>query len=514
MKINRRQTSKEVQYQNYLKSQPEGDPLYLPYSKIEHKSNLPRCHPDHIRMIRIIPDKGYIHDPSNFMLPIPKKEFAKKYESNERVQGVCCKISNLLKASRKITGIENLNYIYLITGKRIKSFAQVPDYVTDLVVSESENLEGVGCGLFLTSMPAMMRKSSKSTAVSTSTNFPTQKLSEKPSMKLDKYIADKHKYESIESLIRDYPIPILSRLLKGDKLSMPSDKSKIEAIEERNQKYSAKFMETCRKVEVEDTNFELMPLNEYKRSKSVSPIKKSNPIVSENIDEINFSSGSDEIEEEKKNFSHKLNQIQLKSQTSRQRRQSRLSGPPEAVENFLRRYGLNIRDYQKISNEYKILVMVSSSEKKGFSMKEDTYWKNGENEQHTIAVSYLLASYDFFQKMPQIMQQILFEYFGIEKTIDFQTWICIASNLIYKCSKKPAKIDFICDFLPGKYKRIHALFQQVLKKNVDALKDFKNYECFDLKFNLKRERLKEVFKDGLIQVNEIIDILTSFLNKK
>lgn len=120
--------------------------------------NLPRADPEHLRNITVVKDEGYLLDPNNFKAMIPKESYCSLYENKGKVLGAHCCIEELLKTARLKFGNKDLKYVYLVSGKKVKRFAQIPNYVTQIVVSSYTAMKGVSYGNFYKDLPSSLRK--------------------------------------------------------------------------------------------------------------------------------------------------------------------------------------------------------------------------------------------------------------------------------------------------------------------------------------------------------------------
>lgn len=417
MNINKNLTIKQIKFKQRLNFPLDIDPLDIPSCKFEQETLMLNCPAEHIRMVRIVQDRGFMKDPSNFMIPIPKREFAKIYESNEKVKGICCKISNLLRVARRQTGVQNLIHVYLLTGKRIKSFGQVPDFVNELIVSESERLSGVGFGRHLRDVPTIIRKSSKISINNSTARTSIQKSIERSSLTHIRYVDEKRKRERVEEFSKNYPVSIISRLLIGENLCIPDDRVKIKKLADRNEQFTDRFIKATRK-ENEESDFELLNWD-FKRSVSFSPVKKSQNAKFESESEDLFSSGSESSEETKIELIKQIsNDVLQNTHNISKRKITWLARVPERKIGYLERFGLKPAEYHKIYSEYQSLLLDSAPKTKGVGISE-IHLGQTNNEPYGIYTDYLDKSYDFFNRMPIILRDLLFAHFKIENRIEF-----------------------------------------------------------------------------------------------
>lgn len=84
--------------------------------------------------------------------------------------------------------------------------------------------------------------------------------------------------------------------------------------------------------------------------------------------------------------------------------------------------------------------------------------------------------------------------------------------MIYKCSKRSSKIEFLCNILPTRYKRLLGLFKQTSRDNFDIIEEMKKFGCFDQNLNLDKQKLRIVMVESLIRADSILNTLTDYFD--
>lgn len=510
--------------------------------------------PNHFRSVTAVKDGGFLLDSSNIKVKIPRENFADLYE-DKRLPGYITSIPQLLKLTRDKFQERKFEHVYTINGEKIDSFSYLPDYMTEVIVSSSNSFIGITYGVAYKKCPTFIRKESlkknlnpreylKKTNSSTSSvsNLNIKNTNSRQIIHL-KSLKKKHEnWESIENLRKDYPVDVIVKLLLRDKLSVPDN---IESISNLSKKcYTDRidqFLGLSKEVSTVELDLKTKYRHKYTPSAPPETMKTTPKIItkhgikkahsSDEESSSGFETLSDEISEILPRKSESKVE-KILSETSSHRKDSFIqrvansnfidirqvaNKVPESINisKLNKEFGLSKEHYDKYFVEYTDLAFQSQNAfRHRFSMNEIMQGRL-ENENKGIRLEYLLAKHPFFMKLPHPLLEHLVSYFSLENVLNSKTWIHITSILIHQTASRRIKIHFVENFLPNRYKQLLALFRSTCKDNSrisSFLKKLISFQCFHKDYTLYKERLGSLLTSSEILVNDILDLLTSFVN--
>lgn len=554
-------TLKELRWKEKLFCQPESERIDVPKDKRIDMStmNLPRVDPAHLRNITVVKDEGYLLDPSNFKARIPKEAYCSFYESKGKVLGAYSGVEELLKTARLKFGNKELKYVYLVTGKKIKRFGQIPNYVTQIVVSSNSAMKGVSYGNFYKDMPSSLRKKASVPTSQIITRTPSKKvvhtdrrqtvrsktarvstLTRRSLQRQDSYSKFRGADESIEKLRREYPLDIVTKLIITENHNKHEQRDLLNTMEIKAQYYTEKIKKITQTLNNQDTNIELNPIVKLTRRSSQSAPKISQITTQKthivHNDSSSISSGFESYEDENESSTietesiHELasgigkmrlesyrNSLLINPRFSRRdpvlRQDSGIhSASSDFIKKFMNKFGLTIEKFQLCYSDYRSQLNESSKNHNQVGLRDIMEGRYKE-EANGIRLDYITTHHNFFKKMPDLMRKLILDYYKIEDVIKLEVWIEINCILIYKFSRRTSKIEFVCSFLPSTYKQIFKLLKTTspsLERILNLLQKMLNHSCFDEEFNLDRDKLRMSMLVSDIKADEMISILTEY----
>lgn len=503
----------------------------------------------HFRAVTVVKDGGFLMDPKNVKIKVPSEKHADLYE-NKRLPGYITTIPQLLKLARDKFQERKLDYVYTINGDKIERFGCLPDYMTEVVVSCSSKFIGITYGGAYKKAIKFMRKQSarrstdpkeylkkpKSTASSLS-NFNTRNSTNKQILNMKALKRPQENSESIETLRKDYPLDVIVKLLMKDKLAVPDSVESVLEISKKS--YTDRLNKFLEPSKHGSSPVELEMKNKYRHKYTTSApveITKSPPkltaqtsrkYIQEKADSSSgFESFSDEdvskqaevIDEmllanqpstERPSFLHRVIITKLKSTGS--------FLPPKSINlhKLNIEFGLTREQYDTYYQEYSDLAYQSQNLFQHKLSLTEILSGDYDSEKKGIRLEYLVSNHSFFISMPKPLLDCLLKYFNIDRIINSETWIHITSILIHKSTTRRIKIHFVQHFLPSRYKQVLALLRCTCndKSRISAfMTKLTSLHCFHTDFTLYRERLGSILTSSDILVNDILDLLTSFVN--
>lgn len=558
-------TLKEYNWKESQTSRPETERLLMPKVKKLNATviDLPKADFRHIRHINVVKDEGYLLDPNNFKARIPKPEHNTLYERKSKVLGVYTTIEDLLKTAKLKFGDKDLQFLYLVTGKRVKSFVQIPLHATHIVVSNHANMKGVGCGNLYKDMPSTLRKKVN--------DSPTDKISRSVSRKilLPRRLTTRAKIagtsvprkrsglmvpspsklrgadESLDRLRKDYPLNILTKLMMIEKHNKKDDSEFINDLAVRTQNYETQIKKIMKTPKFHNFDVQLRSITKTNSESSIQTRPKTSLKTLYLQDDSKSSrssySGFESTEENDDAFStyetegtqevnaplmekYRRNTITLRKSLLVNPRTNRREHVAKQIELglnqtstgfmkiFVDKFGLTTDTFQLCYAEFTTLLSESIKNHKQLALWEIL---SGQYEEEVNAISwdYLITNHNFFTHMPDSMKNLVHNYFQIDNVIKIEVWMSISSILIYRFCRRSCKIDFLSDFLPLSYRQFYKLLRaNSLDKEavIELMLKLISLHCFDSSMNLDRERIRECMRKSDIKADDILSLLTRF----
>ena len=555
-------TLKELSWKEKLYCRPETERLDVPKDKRIDGSvmKLPRADPEHLRNITVVKDEGYLLDPNNFKAMIPKEVYCSLYENKGKVLGAFCCVEELLKTARLKFGNKDLKYVYLVTGKKIKRFGQIPNYVTQIIVSSNTVMKGVSYGNFYKDIPSSLRKKASEPTAQIITRTPSKKvvhtdirqtvrsktarvstLTRRSLQRQDSPSKFRGADESIDKLRREYPLNIVTKLMIIENHDKSAQRDFLNAMEIKSQYYTDKIQKIMQTLNSKDNNFELDPVIKLtsRSSQSASKISGANTQRTHTVHNhsSSLSSGFESFEDEDELSTLETECVHERIGTEIERmrldsyRNSSLINPrfsrrekgfrhdlginsasSDFIKLFMDKFGLSMERFQLCYSDFTYQINESMRNHNQVGLWEIMEGRYKE-EANGIRWDYIITHHNFFKKMPDLMKRVILDHYKIEDVIKLEVWIEINCILIYKFSKRTSKIEFICSFLPSSYKQIFKLLKATspyTERILNLLQKMLNLCCFDEMFNLDRDKLRISMLMSDIKADEMITILTQY----
>jgi hypothetical protein len=507
--------------------------------------------PGHFRAVTVVKDGGFLMDPKNVKVRVTTEKQADFYE-DKRLPGYITTIPQLLKIARDKFQERKLEHVYTINGDKIESFGDLPDYMTEVVVSCSSKFIGITYGgankrsLKHIRMQSSRRstnsreylKRPKSTASSLS-NLNTRNSASKQIVNMKALKKPQENCESIENLRKDYPVDVIVKLLMKDKQAIPDSVETVLEISKKS--YTDRLDKFLGPSKHDRVQVDLEMKNKYRHKYTNSvPVdvtktppkltaQTSRKYIQENADSSSgFESFSDDDCKPASKQAEEIDKIPVANQPDSERSsflhriivsklRSSGSSPLKSISshNLSLEYGLTREQFDTYYIEYSDLAYQSQNLFKNKLSLTEILRGDYDSEKKGIRIEYLLSKHSFFISMPKPLLECILKYFNIDNVITPEVWIYITSILIHKSTTRRIKIHFVQQFLPSRYKQVLALLRSTCndKSRIKAFMiKLTSLHCFHTDFTLYRERLGSILTSSDLLVNDILDLLTSFVN--